>query len=469
LSARFAAAAAAVIGSAHVLTDAADRAPYEVDFWHQHRGIASMVLRPGSTAEVAALVRLAAAHGVPLVPQAGNTGLVAGGIPDASGRQAVLSVQRLDRIRAVDPAGDYLIAEAGCILADLQRAAAAADRLFPLGLGAEGSCRIGGNIATNAGGISVLRYGMTRDLVLGIEAVLPDGSVFDGLRPLRKDNTGYDLKQLFIGTEGTLGIVTAAVLRLAAPPRERVTMWLAVDAPEDGVALFRRLRGAFGELISSFEIIASVGVELAVTQLPGLRRPVATPQPWHLLVEIAWSFPTGLRERAEGVLEELVAEGRCRDGTIAASEQQRLAMWRIREGQSEAASHVGEVVRSDVAVAIADLPTLIARGDRIVADRPDVTFLPFGHIGDGNLHLNFIVPKGSGAALRATLLDRLFEEVDRLGGSISAEHGVGRAKRDAVATRKPDQVELMRRIKIALDPGGVLNPDAVVAAPPRRD
>jgi FAD/FMN-containing dehydrogenase len=470
MSAGFA-AAAAVIGERHVLAAPADRAPYEVDVWGQHRGVAALVLSPGSTAEVSALVRLAAEHGVALVAQSGNTGLVAGGIPDGTGRLAVLSLRRLDRIRMIDPAGDYLVAEAGCILQSVQQAAVGTGRLFPLTLGAEGSARIGGTVSTNAGGSNVLRYGMMRDLVLGLELVLADGAVLDLLKPLRKDNTGYDLKQLFVGAEGTLGIVTAAALRLAALPRERVALWLGVDRLADTITLFRRFRDSFGDLISAFELVNSFGVELAVAQLAGVRRPLAEPRPWHLLVELAWTFPTGLRERVEAELAALFEAGLCSDGAIAESEAQRLMMWRIREGQSEAASKVGEVVRSDVAVAIADIPALVERVERSIAPlRDQARLLPFGHVGDGNLHMNFLVPKASPAGLAHALLDRLFAEVDGLGGSISAEHGVGRLKRDAVAARKPaEALALMRGLKRLLDPQGVLNPDAVVALDPPRE
>jgi FAD/FMN-containing dehydrogenase len=464
----FAEASRAIVGASHVLGAAEDRARYEVDFWRQHGGTAALVLCPGTTAEVAAIVALAAAHGVALVPQAGNTGLVAGGIPDGSGREAILSLRRLDRIRRIDPAGDYLIAEAGCILETVQNAAGEAGRMFPLTLGAEGSCRIGGNVATNAGGNNVLRYGMTRNLVLGLEVVLADGSVLDLLRRLHKDNTGYDLKQLFIGSEGTLGIVTAAVLRLVAMPRERVTFWLAVGSLDDAVHLFAQLRNAFGDLISACELISSPGVELALERLPGLRRPVSEPHPWHLLVEVAWTFDSGLRERVEAELERQFAEGRCLDGAVADNEAQRRMMWRVREGQTEAAMQIGDVVRSDVAVAVGDIPTLVTRVfDRLPTLAPFATLLPFGHVGDGNLHMNFAVPRNTPSEVKLRLLDGLFEEVDRLGGSISAEHGVGRLKRDAIAARKsPAAMTLMHRLKDTLDPAGLLNPGVVLT--PRR-
>ena len=458
----FVAACAAIVGDANVLLGRDETRPYSVDFWNQYRGAAGAVVRPGTAGEVARLVRLAARHDVAIIPQSGNTGLVHGGIPDETGTQLVLSLQRLDRIRRVDAANDTMTVEAGCVLAAVQEAAAGVDRLFPLSLGAEGSCRIGGNLSTNAGGLNVLRYGMARGLVLGLEVVLADGSVFDGLSPLRKDNTGYDLKQLFIGSEGTLGIVTAAVLRLCPAMRESVTVWLAVENPGAAVSLFRRFRTEFGDLLSSFELLESWGVEAALTHF-GVARPVADPHPWHVLSEVSWSFRDGLRDRVDAVLEASFAEGLCSDGTIAATEQQRRAMWRIREGQSEAARRHGEIIRSDVAVAIGDIPTLIANA--VARTTPDLgaRLLTFGHVGDGNLHMNFIVPPAEAKRLRPILLDGLYDAVAALGGSISAEHGVGRAKRDAVLARKTQtEVDLMRRLKQVLDPQGLLNPDVVL-------
>ena len=450
----------------------ADVGRFEHDFWNQYQGRAAAVLRPGTAAEVAAVVALAARHRVALVPQAGNTGLVNGGIPDQTGTQAVLSVERLNRIRAVDPAGDYLIAEAGCILDAVQNTAAEANRLFPLALGSSGSCRIGGNLATNAGGLNVLRYGMARDLVLGLEVVLPDGAILDLLKPLRKDNTGYDLKQLFLGSEGTLGIITAAALRLAARPRERVTLWLAVDTPERAIALFKTFRDEFGELISAFELLGSEGVEIAVDRLPGVRRPVAAPAPWHVLIELAWTFADGLRLKADAMLERIFAEGLSTDGAIAESEAQRANMWRLREGQSESASGLGYILRSDVAVAIADLPALLhwtgAQQARLQGS--GIRVLPFGHAGDGNLHVNYLLPHGSPESLHQELLGALFDKVGQLGGSISAEHGVGRAKRAAVSAQQSATARsLAQRLKHALDPLGLMNPGVVLAGPDDQD
>lgn len=453
-------ACSSAVGTAHVLRTVDDMAPFASDFWHQYHGRPAVVVRPGSTGEVSALVRLAGQHGVAIVPQSGNTGLVHGGIADESGTQMLLSLGRMNRIRSLDPVGNTVVAEAGCVLAAVQHAAAAVDRLFPLSLGAEGSCQIGGNLSTNAGGLNVLRYGMARDLTLGVEAVLADGSVYEGLSSLRKNNTGYDLKQLLIGSEGTLGIITAAVLRLSPPVRERVTVWLAVDDPAAAVTLFRRFQERFGDLLSSFELLESWGVEAAVTQF-GLTRPVAAVHPWHVLSEVAWTFPSGLRERVEDALEDLLGDGLCRDGTLAATEQQRLAMWRIREGQSEATRVYGDIIRSDVAVAIGKIPTLIARAAAEVP--PGVRSLSFGHVGDGNLHLNFVVPPLECSRLRPLLLDALYRSVTALGGSISAEHGVGRAKRDAVLAQKtPLELDLMRRLKSTFDPAGLLNPGVVL-------
>src|SRR5581483_10027830 len=327
----FLAACRAAIGDAQVLTADADKQRFERDFWNQNHGRALAVLRPGTTNEVAAVVKLAAKHSIALVPQGGNTGLVNGGIPDASGAEAVLTLERMNKVRAIDASGDHMVVEAGCVLDAVQQAASEAGRYFPLAMGSSGSCRIGGNLSTNAGGINVLRYGMARDLVLGLEVVLADGSVLDLMRPLRKDNTGYDLKQLFVGAEGTLGIITAAALRLVAKPKERVTVWLAVAKPEDAVALFKHCRDAFGELISAFEMLCSDGIEIAVEHLPNAQRPVAAPQPWHVLMEIAWMFEGGLRERVEAALAGFLEAGLCCDGTIAETEAQRANMWRLRE------------------------------------------------------------------------------------------------------------------------------------------
>jgi FAD/FMN-containing dehydrogenase len=463
------AALAPLLGPQGIITEAAGIERYTVDFWHQHKGTTPLVLRPDSTEAVAAIVREAARLGVAIVPQSGNSGLVAGGIPDGSGRQVVLSLERLNRIRAVDAAGGSLVAEAGCILADVQAAADGAGRLFPLSLGAEGSCRIGGNLSTNAGGVNVLRYGMTRQLVLGLEVVLADGRVWNGLRALQKDNTGYDLKQLFIGAEGSLGIITAAVLRLYPRPRERRTIWLGIESPADALRLLSLFQDHLGELISSFELIAGLGVEAANDHLPGGRRPLAEPHPWHLLIEVAWSLDGGLDVPVDRALEAGFDAGLVQDGTIAQNEAQRTAMWLIREGQSEATTKVGHVQRSDISVAIADLPALIARAEAHFGKlAPDVQLFPFGHVGDGNLHFNFLIPRDREGVpeLRSLLNEHLMMLVAEFGGSFSAEHGIGRLKRGELERRKdPLELELMRRLKATLDPTGILNPGVILAAP----
>ena len=445
--------------------DAAGR--YTVDFWGQHRGRAALVVRPRSTAEVAHIVKAANRLRIPLVPQGGNTGLVAGGIPDPSGEMVVLSLERMNRIREVDPAGDFLVCEAGCVLSDVQRRAEAIGRLFPLHLGAEGSCRIGGNLATNAGGIHVLRYGMMRELVLGLEVVLADGRIWDGLRALRKDNTGYDLKQLFIGSEGTLGVITAAVLRLWPRLHERVTAWLGVRDLTRAVEIVQRLREACDALLIAVEFMSGAGVELALRHLPGAAAPLARPVPWHLLVELAWPFAEGLRPKFEALLEELWSRELILDGTLADSEAARARLWRLREDHSDAARREGVIARFDVSVPPGRVPELVARVSRGIADwDPRPLPIPFGHLGDGNVHYNFVLPEGFPDQLRHALAQLVFDRVAACGGSFAAEHGIGRIKVEELARRRSSvELELFRRIKRALDPQGILNPGVILPAP----
>jgi FAD/FMN-containing dehydrogenase len=461
-------ACAAVVGADRVLTDRDELAPYEVDFWRAIEGRAAVVLRPRATEEVARLVGLAHRHRVALVPQGGNTGLVGGGIPDGSGRQAVLSLGGLNRVREVDPGGEWLVAEAGCALAAVQAAAEAAGRLFPLSLGSEGTCQVGGCLSANAGGVNVIRYGMARDLVLGLEVVLADGRVWNGLRTLRKDNTGYDLKQLFLGSEGSLGVITAASLRLFARPRERATAFLGVPSPEAAIALLGHAKGRFAELITSFELMAGGCVACAVAHLEGVRDPLGEPAPWYVLAEFAWSLPEGLAAATEAWLADAFEAGLVLDGTLAASEAQRAMLWRMREELSPAMRQEGKVIRNDVSVPVGRMPELIERGGPLVQGLvPDGRLLPFGHLGDGNLHFNVLVPDATVGvdALRLDLQHAVYDLVQELGGSISAEHGIGRLKRDELAARKdPLEIELMRRVKRALDPENVLNPGVIVAA-----
>jgi len=442
--------------------------PHAAEQWGTARGRSALLLRPASTREVALVLELCHAADLPVVPQGGNTGLVGAGVPDRSGRLAVLSLGRLNRIRALDPLNDTITVEAGCVLETVQEAAAEVNRLFPLALGAQGSCQIGGNLSSNAGGVNVLRYGMARALVLGLEVVLADGRVWDGLRALRKDNTGYDLKQLFIGAEGTLGVITAAVLRLLPRPRERQTAWLGVPSPAAAVALLALFRERLGETVSSFELMAGGTVELVLRYLPGARAPLARPAPWHVLAEVAWSLAEGLGAQLERLLEEAMTRGLVVDGVIAASEAQRQALWALRENPTEAMAHEGLVLRHDVAVPVARVPDLIEQGASVLERAvPGVRILPFGHVGDGNMHYNLLQPEAtSAAAFRARaeeIQGLVFDVVSALGGSISAEHGIGRLKRAELARRKPAlELELMRALKALLDPKGILNPGAVI-------
>jgi FAD/FMN-containing dehydrogenase len=442
--------------------------PHLHEPWGSARGRSSLLLRPADTREVSTLLALCHEHGVPVVPQGGNTGLVGAGVPDQSGRMVVLSLSRMSRIREVDPLNDTITVEAGCVLQAVQNAAAEASRLFPLSLGAQGSCQIGGNLSSNAGGVNVLRYGMARSLVLGLEAVLADGRIWDGLRALRKDNTGYDLKHLFIGAEGTLGVITAAVLRLVPQPRERQTAWLAVPSPRAAVELLALVRDRLGETISSFELMAGPAVELVVRYLPGARMPLERQAPWYVLAEIAWSLEEGLAARLEEVLARAIERGWLIDGVIAASEAQRQALWALRENPTEAMAREGAVLRHDIAVPVSKVPELIERG-AVELERaiPGVRIMPFGHVGDGNMHYNLLQPSSMAAeqfrALRDEVQRRVFDIVAALGGSISAEHGIGRMKRSELARRKSEvELSLMRALKRSLDPKGILNPGAVL-------
>ncbi|MFQ5468467.1 MAG: FAD-binding oxidoreductase, partial [Kiloniellaceae bacterium] len=424
------------------------------------------VVKPADTAEVATVVRLCAEAGVPMVPQGGNTGLVAGGIPFEDGGAIIVNLSRMNRIRALDPLNDTITVEAGCIL---QRVQEAADGLFPLDLGGRGSAQIGGNISTNAGGIQVLRYGNMRELVLGLEVVLADGRVWHGLRGLRKDNTGYDLKQMFIGAEGTLGIVTAAVLRLYPKPHSSATAFVAVKDVADAVALLGHLRDAMGDTLSSFELLPRIGVEMPVRHIPGVRDPLPAPYDWYVLVEVASAARADTpRAALEAALAAAYDEGPVLDAAVAASTAQAESFWRVRESLSEAQGFEGGSIKHDVSVPISAIATFIARASAAAtALVPGARSVAFGHIGDGNIHFNLSQPKG---ADRAAFLAR-WDEVNRcvhdivveLGGSISAEHGVGRMKVAENAHYKaPIEIELMRRIKTALDPKNLMNPGKVL-------
>ncbi|NGN91976.1 FAD-binding oxidoreductase [Nocardioides sp. KC13] len=456
----------AALGESAVLTDPADMAAYVTDWTGSFTGTALAVVRPASTSEVATAVRLCAEAGVGVVPQGGNTGLVGGGVPDSGGDQVVLSLGRMRRVREVDPVADTLVVEAGAVLATVQEAAVAAGRLFPLSLGSEGSCTIGGTIATNAGGTAVLRYGMMRELVLGLEVVLPDGRVWDGLRPLRKDNTGYDLKQLFIGSEGTLGVVTAAVLRLLPATPRRATAFVALDSVEAATALLPLLRSHGGGLLTTWELLGRQAVDLVLAHLPGVRDPFAERHEWYGLVELAGT-PADVDERLESALEAAAEAGLIADAVVAGSPAQRESLWALREGVSEAQKSEGATLKHDVTLPITALPRFVAEtGPRLLETLPGLRLVTYGHIGDGNLHYNLSAPVGDDAALRRegpALTRIVYDAVTALGGSISAEHGIGVLKRDAAAAYKTGvEVDLMRAVKQAIDPDGVMNPRKVL-------
>ena len=414
------------------------------------------MVRPGSTDEVARVVALCARDGVAVVAQGGNTGLVGGSVPTGAQREIVLALGRMNRIRAVDALNDTITVEAGCVLAAVQKAAEEAGRLFPLSLAAEGSCQIGGNLSTNAGGVNVLRYGTAREQVLGLEVVLADGRVWDGLRALRKDNTGYDLKQLFLGAEGTLGIITAAVLRLFPRPSATATAWIALDSPRAAVELLGRLRASLGERLSAFELISRPCLEAVLAHSPGTADPLPTAHPWYVLAELGDSGEAAaLRERVEGVLADCAAQGALGDAAIAQSGEQARALWRIRETIPEAQF---TNVKHDISVPVSRIPDFIDLASRNLSGRLGrFDIFCFGHVGDGNLHYN-VGPEAL-VARRDEVSRIIYDTLDAFGGSISAEHGLGQLKRDEIRRHKhPLELELMRTLKRTLDPKGLMNP-----------
>jgi FAD/FMN-containing dehydrogenase len=462
----------ALLGPGGYVDNPADMAAYLTEWRDKWRGDTPLVARPRDTAQVAAVVAHCAAAGLKLVPQGGHTGLCGGAMPHPGAGEIVLSLARLNRVRAIDPEGYTMTLEAGCVLAAAQQAAAGVDRLFPLSLASEGSAQIGGVLSTNAGGNAVLRYGNARDLVLGLEVVLADGRVWNGLRALRKDNTGYDLKQLFIGSEGTLGVITAAVLKLFPAPRQQETALVAVASVADAVRLLARAREASGDRVSSFELIPRIGLEFVVRHMPGNRDPLTDPSPWYVLIDLTTAAKgADLSDALQGLLEQALVDGLATDAVLAQSQGQRDDLWRLRESLSESQKYEGGSIKHDVSVPIARIPDFIARATSAVeALIPGIRPVPFGHMGDGNIHFNLNQPVGMD---RKVFLDR-WEEVNKvvhdivagLDGSISAEHGVGQLKVEEILRYKsPVEMDLMRRLKHALDPSGVLNPGKVVTQP----
>ncbi len=458
MKARLRSAFANLVGDKNVLTAPQDTAIYTVDWRKQFRGEAQCVLRPASTGEVAGVVALCAHEGIAVVPQGGNTGLCGGSVPTGAQPEIVLSLSRLNRIREIDALNDTITVEAGCVLAAIQQAADAAGRLFALSLAAEGSCQIGGNLSTNAGGVNVLRYGNAREQVLGLEVVLPDGRVWNGLRALRKDNTGYDLKQLFLGAEGTLGVITAAVLKLHPKPSAQVTAWIALQSPARAVELLAQLRAQLGERISAFELVSRRCLEAVLQHAPALRDPLPQAHPWYVLAEFADAGALGAL--AAQVEEAFAASaGVIEDAALASSAAQSKALWRIRETIPEAQF---TNVKHDISVPVSKVPELVERaGAALAAAFPGEPVYAFGHIGDGNIHYN--VGSESLLARRDEVNRVVYGVLDALGGSISAEHGLGQLKREEIRRHKdPLELELMRALKAALDPRGLMNPGKVL-------
>ncbi|QFT70805.1 putative FAD-linked oxidoreductase [Labrenzia sp. THAF35] len=460
---------AEMIGAANVLTSPDDQAPYLTEWRDLYQGVTPMVLRPGSTEEVSAVMTYAYQNDLKVVPQGGNTGLVGGQIPQETGDEIVLSLSRLNKVRAVDPAGFTITAEAGVVLETLQNEAENVDRLFPLALGAQGSCQIGGNISTNAGGTAVLAYGNTRDLVLGLEVVLPTGEIWNGLRTLRKDNTGYDLKQLFIGGEGTLGIITAAALKLFPRPKKLEAAFVGLPDPHAALKLFTLAKAQAGPVLTGFEIMPRVGVEFCLRHLEGARDPLEGEHAWYVLMELSSgseAFP--VRDLMESILGEAFEEGLVEDAAFAQNLTQLQDFWHIRHGMSEVQKPEGGSIKHDVSVPVASIPDFLDKAMAAVENFvPGCRPVPFGHIGDGNIHFNVSQPVGADKEDYLAKWDEMntivHGIVGEFGGSISAEHGIGRLKRDLLKDVKQGiELDLMKRIKDAFDPKGLLNPGRVL-------
>ncbi|MGH6613337.1 FAD-binding oxidoreductase [Sphingomonas sp.] len=458
--------------SGRLLTDAEDMVPFLTDWRGLWTGRARAVAQPDTPNDVARVVRWCAAHRVAVVPQGGNTGLSGGATPDDSGTAIVLSLARLNRVRGVDTVNDTITLDAGCILQHVQETADANDRLFPLSLAAGGTCTIGGNLAANAGGTSVLRYGSARALCLGIEVVTASGDIWDGLLGLRKDNSGYDLRDLFIGSEGTLGVITGAVLKLFPKPRAKVAAFVAVASPGAALALFARARAALDTAVTAFELLSETCLAVVLEHVAAARRPLETRAPWYLLIELT---DQRSEDAARADLETLLAaahvEALILDAAIAGSIAQSRAFWGLREGISEAQGAAGKTIKHDLAVPISRIADFLIECDAAVASRwPDLRFVTFGHLGDGNLHYNFSASPGADQAAflaRQDAINALVHDLVRAhGGSISAEHGLGVLRRDEAARfRSPVEDALMRAIKQALDPLGIMNPGKLLALP----
>ena len=455
----------AIVGERGLVVDTREQQPFVTDWREQWHGRAAAVVRPANTDEVSRVMALLSQAGVGVVPQGGNTSLCGASVPDPSGAQVVVSLARMNRVRHVDVENSTMTVEAGCVLQNLQEVAERHERLFPLSLAAEGSCMIGGNLSTNAGGTGVLRYGNARDLVLGLEVVLPDGRVWNGLRGLRKDNTGYDLKQLFIGAEGTLGVITAAVLKLFPKANTVTTALVGLDNPAAAVALLARLRSDCGDRVTGYELMSRTCLDLVFHHIPDSRNPMDQSYAWYVLVELSDSArDSPLETMLQDSLEDAAEADLVRDAVLASSEAQRAALWALRENIPEAQKLASISVKHDVSVPVSRVPDLIGRAGEALHRRfPDVRIAPFGHVGDGNIHYNCSMPHdGEGHPLADAVHEVnhiVYEVVNELGGSISAEHGLGVLKRDEIRRYKDEiELDLMRAIKSVIDPQGIMNP-----------
>ena len=462
-----------IVGDKGVILDERDKQPFVTDWRGLLVGQAGPVVRPANTGEVSGVVKLCHDNGIAIVPQGGNTGLMGGATPWPSHRGIVLSLGRMNHVLNFDPVGYSMTVEAGCILETLQETAASHDRFFPLSLGAEGSCMIGGNLSTNAGGVQVLRYGNARNLVLGLEVVLPNGDVWDGLRALKKDNTGYDLKHLFMGAEGTLGIITKAVLKLWPAPKDVCTAWLAIRDPQAAVEILSEAHAASEDNVGSCELMSRAGIDMVLRHIPGIQDPLKAENGWYLLLEWSSSRPrqdgaTGMSDKMEQFLADQLDAGRVLDAVIAQTQAQSRNMWRIRESTAEGQRAEGPGLSYDVSVAVSKIPEFIDKGLKAVLEiLPTIRPYPLGHIGDGNLHFSFMGPTGMDqetlTQYSAAITRVVNDLVTSMGGSISAEHGIGIQKLDELAHyRSKTELDIMRMIKRALDPKNIMNPGKVL-------
>lgn len=461
---------AALVGPDHAVTEPAEIAPRLVENRGLYHGRSAMLLKPGSTEEVSAILSLASETQTPIVPQTGNTGLVGGQTPSEDGRALILSLERMNRIRDIDPLANVMVVDGGCILADVQKAAESVNRLFPLSLGSEGSCRIGGNLSTNAGGTAVLAYGNTRQLCLGLEVVLPTGEIWNGLRRLKKDNTGYDLRDLFIGAEGTLGIITGAALKLFPRPAGHQVAMVGLASPEAALHLFEKASNLCGTALTGYELMPRIGIEFTSRHIANVRDPLPEPHAWYVLIDISTNDAAETADSMmQSLLEQGLESGLVENAVVASSVAQQTALWHLRESMSDAQKPEGGSIKHDVSVPISKIPSFMAEAERrVLSAMPGARICAFGHLGDGNIHYNISQPVG---ADRQAFLARWREMnaivhalVLEAGGSISAEHGIGQLKRDELAAiREPIEIELMRRIKRSFDPQGIMNPGKVVS------